>query len=532
MFNINFTKRKPNQDNNNILSPQLAKVDTTRSSDENSDPITTANRVVTPIPSILDNEHNSNINVDDEESLMDTSLQHTPKKRISELDFMSDSGSLPPIGDEFGPQELPDQCKTKNIGLDSISILTLNRTLAFIEATARCLGEHLFASTIIRCCNQKLIPFYGAHKSLPSGMNLNYLDLPMFRKIRPPSPIQLTSAASLLIHKIYRDKLPIMIPVPSFDEIIEGLLVDMNLPKDLRNHMNKSVTFATFRQTRPTEIVKRSRSTQLPQYDRWAFVILLCQLKKLFGLNDQSIADQKECAKKVAKETNQKNNCFIVLDWIKQLSIKLQLIMSYDPFVLFHPMTNIKNLQPNSQLYKYIDTVLDDTVTAQTKITGRVKYDSNYRSELSDFFARHVPKPEELENRIISEEQLDKPVDHKHPIKDSFLRTQRFWASTVAEHPRICKLLSENYADYKVVVGKNVETWSIYAEQLPGNMKFEVLPTWPYCFKLLLSVGAFICYCEPRELLREFKFVEEYLYPELAVQRKRLSRAQSRYRIQ
>lgn len=421
----------------------------------------------------------------------------------------------------YGPKELPEPCKTQNIGKDSIAILTLNRTLAFIEATSRCLGEPVFASDIIRACNQRLIPFFGAHKSLPEGMNLNYTDMPMFRKIRPPSPLQLTASASLLLHKIYKDDFPVYIPVPSFDKILQRFMIDLNLPKDLINNFNKTINFSCFKQTRPTKFNRVSKITQLPQYDRWAFVILLCHLKKLFGLDDKSIAEQKEAAKCYKDKTGKKS--FIFIDWIKQLSIRLQLIMSYDPYILFHPMTNTKKLQPNPQLFKYIETVLDDKVTATTRLeSAPLKYDDLYRTELSDFFARHIPKPPLLDDRITNEDLLDKPTNFNFPIQDALHRTKRFWLPDVSKNSKIDHLVFKDFLNKNVVLANSVDTWSIYdGRGCPSNLKFELIPEWPYSFKLLLSVGGYLCYCEPRELLREFRFVEEYLYPELVVVRRR-----------
>lgn len=411
---------------------------------------------------------------------------------------------------------------TTNINMDSIAILTLDRTLAFIEATARCLNleEPLFSSDIIRACNQRIIPYFGAQKSLPPDWNLNYKDSYIFRKNKPPSAVQLTASASLLIHKLYRDQFPVHMPVPNFDKMIKRFIYDLNLPFELFNHIKEfDMNFSSFKLTKPVKFDTEKRFRKIPQYNRWAFVMLIGVMKRLFGLQDIPTSA-------LPVQEGEDSGTFNIAEWTQQMSIRLQLIMSYDPYLLYHPMTNIRNLQPNPQLWQYMSTVVGDKVIIKTRTEEcKVRNDEVYRRELADFCTRHIPRPQSLHGRSVIEEFLDKPVDYKNPIRDSFQRTRRFWIDDIIESRSISRLLFKDFSNSKIVLPTEVQKWSMYDEGIPKKLhNIDILPEWPYCFKLLLSVGAFTCVCEPKDLLKEYRFIEEYLYPDLRVVRKRSAR--------
>lgn len=409
---------------------------------------------------------------------------------------------------------------TRVINLNTISILTLDRTLAFLEATARCmdLAQPLLASDLVRACCQRVIPFFGAHRILPEGMNLNEKDRLMFRKFRPPNPYDLSYAASLLAHKVYQDQLPKLTPVPSLKRILERLIKDMNLPYDLLNHITDSVDFSCFKQTRPLLLKKGENMNRRrwPLYDRWAFSILLSQLKKLFSLNEESVLKHSEKAREESRCKNE--NIFILHDWLRQTSFRLNFILSYDSYAIYHPMTNLKSLQPTSQLYSYITTSLDDRVTSKTRVLQKCKrIDETFRDELTEFVVREIPKPL-IRRDSPGDQELEKPRDITSPMQDAFHRTKRYWMPQICDQPEISELIFRDFSYCKLSFPNNPVRWTIYDDGCPINLqKFEISQSWPYWFKLLLSVGGYLCYCQPQDLLQEFRHVEEYLYPELKV---------------
>lgn len=399
---------------------------------------------------------------------------------------------------------------TRNLNQNSIVILTLNRTLAFIEATSRSMNlpDPLFASDIIRACNQRTIPFYGAHKSLPEGIRLNQKDKLMFQKTRPPSADQLTRAAVILIHRLYNDKLPFKLPVPSFSRILKRQVEDLNLPKEFFNHVRKThIDFSCFKQTQPPELTRTS--IQYPQqYDRWAYAILVGHMKKLFNLNNESIQAQKRLASSRQEETDE--NLFILHDWVRQMSLRIQLILSYDPFVTFHPMADISNIQPTPQVLKYVEAILGDRATSTTRAKPMpTRLDETFLAEMTDFLKRDIPRPAHIERDEPADDELERPIDVRHPIQDALSRTRRFWKEEVAKDKEISELLFKDFTDDKIVSLTRVGKWSIY--QQGRSINHKILPEWPYCFKLLLIVGGFLCHCKPKKLLREIKLVEQLM---------------------
>lgn len=401
---------------------------------------------------------------------------------------------------------------TRTLSQESVTILTLNRTLAFIEATARCLNSRdpLFASDIIRACNCRLIPFFGAHKHLPEGLKLNQRDRLMFQKDRQLSPYHLTKAASLLIQRVYNDKAPFYAPVPSLKCVLTRLVHDLNLPYDILRHLMIKDGFHAIKQTKPMKFEPNARKVSVfPQYDRWAFAILICQLKRIFGLTSADVRLQADMARREAKRSGQ--DIFILEDWVRHISIKLKLIMTYDPYVLFHPMVSMKDLQLTPQLCKYIETLMEDRPRATTRARPTEPWrDDEIRSEIADFLRRELPRPPEI--GIVPEEELDRTTEVKHPISDAFNRTRRFWLPKMREQQSIIDLLSRDFSCTKPILPPGIERWELASRELLRNMKFEIQPEWPYSYKLLLSLGGYVCYCEPKDLLREVRYVEFHLY--------------------
>lgn len=410
------------------------------------------------------------------------------------------------VGQSNGSAKKP---LTKSLGKDSITILTLNRTLAFIEATARCIKcrDPLFASDLIRACNCKLIPYFGAHKVLPDNIRLNSKDRLMFQKYRPISPLQLTRAASLLVHELYRDRIPFTTPIPSLSSILERFVRDLNLPYELTKHIRLQGGFRSIHQTKPTRFRQR-KTKYFPQYDRWAFAVFICQFKKLFGLTEKNIERQARLAHKISKRTGQ--DVFVLHDWISQISIKLRLIMTYDPFMLYHPMVSNNELQMTPQLSKYIATLLSDRPRATTRSRSDFcEQDDVIRADLADFLDQVLPTPPGIEP--MPGEELEINCDVRHPVTDAITRTKRYWLHKLQNQERVVDLLLRDLTCTNLIIPKDIQKWDLYVEGTSRNMKFEISPDWPYCFKLLLSLGGYVCYCEPRELLREVRIVEESL---------------------
>lgn len=399
---------------------------------------------------------------------------------------------------------------TKTLGKDSITILTLNRTLAFIEATARCLRSRdpLFASDLIRACNSKLLPYFGAHKVLPDNIRLNSKDRLMFQKYRPVSPLQLTRAASLLVHKLYKERIPFTTPVPSLSCILERFVRDLNLPYNLAKHLRLQGGFRSIHQAKPTRF-KQRKTKYFPQYDRWAFAVLICQMKRLFGLTDKDIEQQARSARKISRRTGQV--VFVLQDWISQISMKLRLIQNYDPFMLYHPMVSYNDLQVTPQLSKYIATLLSDRPRATTRSRSlSCEQDDIIRAELADFLMQVLPTPPRIKPMV--DEELEVYCDVKHPITDAIKRTRRFWLPDLQDQEPIVDLLLRDLSCTNLIIPKDIQKWDLYVEGTSKNMKFEISSDWPYCYRLLLSLGGYVCYCEPRELLREVRIVEEHMH--------------------
>lgn len=405
----------------------------------------------------------------------------------------------------------PKTNSTRNLRRDSVNILTLNRTLAFIEATARLtqMPEPLFASDIIRSCTQQLIPFYGAQKELPENMKCNYEDRLLFKVTSTPSTNQLTRATSLLIHKVYHDKFPLQAPVPNFATIMQRFIEDMNLPRDILEYVS-DVDFSCFGKTKQV-LLPENKPPTLQHYDRWAFAILICQLKKIFSLDEESLCLQCTQARNESDKTNE--HYFIAHDWLRQLSIRLRLIMSHDPYVLHHPMVNIADLVPTSQMFKHVETTLSHRSQATTRLLDPLmRNDPTFRSELTDFLKHEIPKPRSVMRNNYEDSELEKPTDPRHPLQDSFRRTQNLWISKVESDEILVNLIFKDFSSNKTLPPDHGRRWSIYETSNCDNLKLDISPEWPYFFRLLLHVGGFICFCDPRHLLREVRFVEEYLY--------------------
>lgn len=466
-------------------------------------------------------ESSNSIETDSSDGVERISVNENDDQQLAEDDDKASSSVVDVAIENLPEDSSQPRTITTNLSRDTISILTLNRTLAFIEATARCTGKDdpLFAADIIRACNQYLIPFYGAYKDLPEGMNLNPRDKLMFQRTRPPTPIQLTRTASLLIHKIYHDRFPTYLPVPNFTKILERFMRDMNLPMELFDAIKHKVTFANFSQTKPMRL-DNSKISRLPQYDRWVFAILLGHLKSLFNLNDEIIREQSQQAQNRSITSGQ--DVFVFGDWIQQMSIKLKIILSYDPFVLFHPLTIVEKLETTPQVYEYIDTILTNRVITTTRLEPNLpRYDPAFREELTQFLLSEMPKLADLDKSIFDREELDKSEDVKYPITDSIKRTRRFWSSEAQKDDGILDLIDRDFTHSKMCFSSDQPRWCIYEGTERSSRSLDVLDRWPESYKLLLSVGSFLCFCEPKELLNEVRMVEEFFHPNAKVIKRR-----------
>lgn len=408
---------------------------------------------------------------------------------------------------------------TRNLSQDSISILTLNRTLAFIEATARCLefDDPLFASDIIRACNQRLIPFYGAQKTLPEEMKLNARDRLMLQKTRPPSPEQLSRAASLLIYQIYKPKLPFRTPTPSMDSVMRRFVKDLNLPVDFYESIKGRYSYNDFTQTRPLKFTHQM-PRYFPQYDRWAFAVLIWHMKNAFNLNNKYINKQKR--KALNKSAANDRDYFILADWLKQMSTKLKIILTYDPYVLFHPMTAVNDLKMTPQMIKYIETLIGDRIILQPPGNAREypEYDEQYRNELTEFLCNEMPRPidcHELHTHKTIDQELEFSSNIRHPISDAMERTRKYWLKDLAESGEQIDLITKDFSHTKLTtVSSPVWTYEDHHIRNVINQKaaVELDPGWPSALKLLLLLGSFMCFCEPTDLIDEVMRVEARIH--------------------
>lgn len=446
-----------------------------------------------------------------EQSSSDSPAQPDESMQTHPDQIMNDSQDQ--IGQAY---EVGVRPNTRNLSANSIEILTLNRTLAFIEATARCMKQNdpLFAADIIRACNQRLIPFYGASKLLPPGMNLNALDKLMFQKTRPPSPIQLTRTASLLIHKVYKDKLPKRLPTPDLSTILGRFIKDLNLPYELYLHIKDEYKFSDFSQTRPL-LFKAGSYERLPQYDRWAFAVLLYHMKQLFNLSDTYLNLISDSAQTESRAENE--FYFDISSWLRQLSLRLSLIFSYDAFVLYHPMADVRKLEGTPQMSKYIETILDDRASATIRRAkpNAPNFDETFRKEIGDFINRQVATPGLADNPIIADEELDKSPRVKMPLTDAIERTQRFWIKELEMDEEASNLVHKNFHTAKLLLPDSVPSWSIYDQGVTlTRWKLKISPKWPFAYRQLLDAGGFLCFCDPVELMNEVRLVEERFLPQ------------------
>jgi len=410
---------------------------------------------------------------------------------------------------------------TRNITKESVTILTLNRTLAFIEATARCLqnDDPLFASDLIRACNQRLIPFYGAFRVLPDGIKLNARDRLMFQKVRAPSPLQLTRAATLLIFKVYQKQLPKKFPIPNLDAILKRFIKDLNLPDELYNLMKGKISFMDFRPTRPLNFSPTLAKT-FPQYDRWAFCVLIFHLKEIFHLGNNYVNRQKKEALRKSERHNE--NYFVFAQWLQQMSVRLRIILTYDPFVLLHPLSSVSHLQTTPQMLKYISTLMEDRPSTQlhADLYTTPDFDEVFRAELTEFLCREMPRPRSLprlDEFLLADQEVDYSSNIKYPITSSLDRTKKYWINELTNLGEDRDLILKDFSNEKISTLSDVPKWTFEEEldnfSLTNRTKVSVDPSWPSALKLLLLVGSFVCVCQPSEMVEVMLRIEDRMYP-------------------
>lgn len=419
---------------------------------------------------------------------------------------------------------------------DQAIILTLDRTLSFIEAAARVMNLDfpIFASDLVRWCNYRIIPFYGAHRLLPDCMKLNSIDRLMFVKNRSPDPLCITLSASRLLNRIYESELPKKMPRPDLDQLLERYTRDMNLPYDLFDRIRNRVHFNHFANTR-TKILSSGggKSVIMPQYDRWAFAILACHLKRLFDMSGDGLSRQDKLAKERTATTGL--NHFSFLDWLQQIALRLDSVFKYDPFVIFHPMTDIRKLELNSASIRYIESLIEDRPPIDIRVDLKdQRYDRDWRDELSDFLMREIPKPNGINSQTAHTSQHDNTIlrvtDLKHPLRDAWTRTKPLWSSQISssklEGVELRQLMEQDYTSDSLELNKERELqWSIYDNQPDPSLnirKLKILNTWPEAFLTILRVGGYLCLCEPEQLLQEISKVEDFMNPGLIVEKRRL----------
>ena len=414
--------------------------------------------------------------------------------------------------------DITTNVRTKPSPIDSITILTLNKTLAFIEAASRCIqsDDPLFAADIIRACNQRLIPFHGAQKTLPEGMKLTANDAVMFQMIRPPTPGQLTNTASLIINKLFKQQLSACFPVPDLDTLLKRFMNDLNLPNELFEIIKGRYSFMHFEPTRPMRLNKRVNKN-FPQYDRYAFAVLIFHLKKLFHLGDKYVNKQSKRAK--SKSERHQAIYFNFAQWLEQASVRLQVILIYDPFVLFHPLAEVKNLETTPQMLKYIEMLQNDKPHVDNQKNPRLDYDPRFRNELTEFLCNEMPKSEysiRLHEYLSVDQELDKSADVKHPIKDALERTRSFWHEELRNNAKQYGLLTRDFSQDKILILRNLPAWTYDDDYIRRTIKKQshiVDENWPSALKLLLLLGGFVCFCEPKDLLIELMRIETCIYP-------------------
>jgi hypothetical protein len=463
-------------------------------------------------------------------------LKREPEEEADEEDEEADTSREEGKVDKDVKQKVGDtpetraSGKTRNLSEDSVKVLTLNRTLAFIEATARCLPDDdpLFAADIIRACNQHIIPYYDSARFLPDDMKLTSRDRLMFHKTTPPTPIQLTRTASLLINNIYKEQLPKALPIPDLNVILKRFIKDMNLPDQLMDIVRDKVSFTHFPSTRPKVFVS-SVNRRLPQYDRWAFAVLVYHLKILFNLHDEYLSIQKSSAQEASQNSSTGEKFFIMSDWIVQMGLRLDLIVRYDPYILYHPLGRLEKMEISSQLAKYIERQIDaKTILSDIKVRpGETHLDPNFRSELIEVLKRELRPPEGVAEDGL-DDKLESRTNIRYPISDAIRRTQKLWLEKIDSDLR--DLLFRDFSKHQLLSLSNLPKWSIYDNQVTMNAKsLCISQRWPKAFRVLLDVGAFLCMCKPVELVNEVRLVEESLQPHTRVIKRssRLSQGKS-----
>lgn len=403
---------------------------------------------------------------------------------------------------------------TKSMSINNVVVLTLSRTLAILEACARSLNLILFASDLVRLANQRVIPFYGAHKELPDYMKMNYKDRLMFHRTRSPTPSQLTRAASLLLRRVYEKKIPFKLPIPPLDQILIRFIVDLNLPRSLLPLILEYKTFQSFDQTRPLEFTLNQRcSKYIPHYDRWAFAILVSFILKHFPMTDEeltNVSNKMFANQEKSNMTGSRNliSLFNYKDWFRQLSARLDVVTSYDPYILLHPMIDCSKVETTPQLFNLMLKIVKDQVETSTRIIGPAEmFDDDFRRDLSQFMTENLPLPGGISRKEIHNVQkLSKPKNLNHPLIDSFQRTRKLWSRKYNQDSEMHKLIDRDFKETKLCFEKKTQ----FSFNLPsGKSSYQINEEWPESFKLLLAVGGFLCYCNPKDILIELSSVHK-----------------------
>lgn len=414
------------------------------------------------------------------------------------------------------------------------TILTLDRTLAFIEATARLLEspKPIFASDIVRWCNYRILPYFGAQNLLPEGINLNSLDMLMFTKRRTPKPDKVSIFACRLLKCIYHESMPFSLARPNFSQLLECFVRDLNLPYEFFQKIDKIVRPQDFYQIR--DAIKSTLWGHIRQYNRLIYCILICHIKQFFNLDYLGIKRQHKLAQDKTRETSKRH--FSFYDWIRQLCLRLKLVLKYDPYVLYHPITNVQNLSLTPALTNYIESLIEDRPIVDIHLNQSMSEDfRKIREEMADFLHNEIPRPDKMPERsTINNVYSDEPRvyqkhlkvrDFIHPFKDAFSRIRQFCDT---KDTSLNTLLDNDFSTDNLVLDDYQTDFSIYDDQPSLTLQHAQIKfhdKWPGSFRIIIELGAYLFCCTPDDMMADLCTANDQIFPHTLLQKRQIRAA-------
>lgn len=234
-----------------------------------------------------------------------------------------------PITELFIDEEQSKMEDKRRLNSDNIEIMTLGKTLGFLEAIARLRCTLIFASDLARWSDQGVLPYHDCVSYFPADWKLNHKDRVTFSQRVSPKPTNISSMASNLLNVLCHS---FELPLPDPRVILRRMLMDMNMPctdSGLLDLVLETVTFDDLKMKLSVKLGSNKKRVQsLPQFDRWAVAMIIITLKKHFifdGLYEDSISS-------LANNYNKENltNTFVFKDWFEQSYTRLRLIEQYD----------------------------------------------------------------------------------------------------------------------------------------------------------------------------------------------------------